>query len=225
MSLFAVVFNSFRRSRQPFIHMQLLSVELHTIMDNKKYNSIGTCRWGVLCFSNINASIDSNTYLNFWFHLSPWKWRHAFFIIHSMFQFIGVQICFIFLSFWSELLNMSREIWNSNKTNVYIDSSWKKWNIFLIFCDQWNVLERKFALKFNQNSDSLINSFLIEIKLCKAFACIQNIWIWCFWWWIFWMHPLKVAANEKKHHREFLCENVVLIYNVDFEKWTENWNE
>lgn len=56
---------------------------------------------------------------------------------------------------------------------------WEKWNIFQIFCDQWNVIERKFALKFNQNSDSLINSFLFEIKLCKASACIQNFWIWC----------------------------------------------
>lgn len=124
VSLFAVVFNSFRRSRQPFIHMQLLSVELNTILDNKKYNfSIGTCRWGVLYIFNINASIDSNTYLNFWFQLSPWKWRHAFFIIHSVFKFVGVQICFIFLSFLSDLLNMSREIWNLNKKNVCIDSS------------------------------------------------------------------------------------------------------
>lgn len=149
MSLFAVVFNSFRRSRRPFIHMQLLSVELNTILDNKKYNSIGTWRWGVLCIFNINASIDSNTYLNFWFHLSPWKWRHAFFIIHSMFQFIGVQICFIFLSFLSKLLNMSREIWNSNKKNVCIDSSLHEKSGTFSWCLVINEMLLKENLRWN----------------------------------------------------------------------------
>lgn len=65
VSLFAVVFNSFRRSRQPFIHMQFVEcgTEHHFGQQHQHFKNSRFVYFERSTF--INASIDSNAYLNF----------------------------------------------------------------------------------------------------------------------------------------------------------------
>lgn len=129
VSLFAVVFNSFRRYRQPFISIQTRSVQTKHHHNKQKiiaFDTSGRCISYVLHTFNFYECnpMDFDAYLNFWFsshqvEVQGFKSNHVHFIIH-----FESEILMWFPSLVEETQTL---FWNWNfEWNILFDSNASK---------------------------------------------------------------------------------------------------